>query len=153
MSRRKFTPLFTFTFISKLVGVSMTEEILILLAVLLLLFSMTAIQVMITMKNYGTVTALGGRDNIPYLQPGLGGRLHRAIANLKEGLHIFTPLILLTAILGISNDSTVLGAQIYLGARVLHPPLYLSGIVSLRTAAFTLGLFGLGLIARGLFVG
>lgn len=131
----------------------MTHEIMILFAVLLLLFLLTGIQVAITMKSYGTVTALGGRDEIPYLQPGRGGRLHRAIANLKEGLHIFTPLILLTAILGISNDATILGAQMYLIARLLHAPLYISGIVSLRTGAYFLGVLGLGLLVRGLFLG
>jgi uncharacterized MAPEG superfamily protein len=129
----------------------MTTEILILLAVLLFLFVLTAIQVVITMANFGTITALKGRDNIPYLQPGIGGRLHRAIANLREGLHIFTPLILLTAILGISNDHTVVGAQIYLIARLLHTPLYLLGVAGLRTGAFALGVLGLGLITWGLF--
>jgi uncharacterized MAPEG superfamily protein len=131
----------------------MTQEITMLLAVLGLLFVLTAIQVLITMKQYGNISALSGRDDIPHLQPGLGGRLHRAIANLKEGLHIFTPLVLLTAILGVSNSHTVLGAQIYLVARVLHAPLYLSGIVGLRTAAFAFGVLGLSLLAWGLFSG
>jgi len=131
----------------------MTQEISILLAVLLLLFILTCIQVVITMMNYGTVNSLGGRDNIPYLQPGHGGRLHRAIANLKEGLHFFVPLVLLTAISGVSNDNTILGSQLFLIARVLHAPLYLSGIVSLRTLAYMLGLLGLVLLVSGLFVG
>ena len=131
----------------------MTQEITMLLAVLLFLFVLTNIQVMITMKQYGILSALSGRDNIPHLQPGLGGRLHRAIANLKEGLHMFTPLVLLTAILGISNDHTVLGAQIYLAARILHAPLYLSGIAGLRTAAYAFGVLGLALLAWGLFSG
>jgi uncharacterized MAPEG superfamily protein len=131
----------------------MTQEIIILLAVLALLFVLTAIQVLITMKQYGNISALSGRDDIPHLQPGLGGRLHRAIANLKEGLHIFTPLVLLTAILGISNEYTVLGAQIYLVARILHAPLYLSGITGLRTLAFAIGVLGLSLLAWGLFSG
>jgi uncharacterized MAPEG superfamily protein len=90
----------------------MTQEITMLLAVLLFLFVLTAIQVMLTMKQYGNIKALSGRDDIPHLQPGLGGRLHRAIANLKEGLHIFIPLVLLTAILGVSNGYTVLGATV-----------------------------------------
>lgn len=131
----------------------MTQEITMLLAVLGLLFVLTAIQVLMTMKQYGNISALSGRDDIPHLQPGLGGRMHRAIANLKEGLHIFTPLVLLTAILGISNSYTVLGAQIYLVARLLHAPLYLSGIVGLRTAAFAFGVLGLSLLAWGLFSG
>ncbi len=131
----------------------MTQEIIMLLAVLLFLFVLTAIQVMITMKQYGNISALSGRDDIPHLQPGLGGRLHRAIANLKEGLHIFTPLVLLTAILGVSNGYTVLGAQIYLVARILHAPLYLSGIAGLRTLAFAIGVLGLCLLAWGLLSG
>jgi uncharacterized MAPEG superfamily protein len=131
----------------------MTQEITMLLAVLGLLFVLTAIQVLMTMKQYGNISALSGRDDIPHQQPGLGGRLHRAIANLKEGLHIFTPLVLLTAVLGVSNNYTVLGAQIYLVARVLHAPLYLTGIVGLRTAAFAFGVLGLSLLAWGLIGG
>lgn len=131
----------------------MTQEIMMLFAVLGLLFLLTCIQVVITMKNYGSVSALGGRDDIPYLQPGIGGRLHRAINNLKEGLHFFTPLVLLTAILRISNDNTILGAQFYFIARVLHAPLYLSGIVTLRTGAYSFGVLGLALLVWGLFTG
>ncbi len=131
----------------------MTQEITMLLAVLLFLFVLTAIQVMMTMKQYGNLSALAGRDDIPHLQPGLGGRLHRAIVSLKEGLHIFAPLVLLTAILGVSNDHTVLGAQIYLVARLLHAPLYLSGIPGLRTIAFAIGVLGLSLLAWGLLSG
>ena len=40
---------------------------------LLFLFVLTAIQVMMTMKQYGNLSALAGRDDIPHLQPGLGG--------------------------------------------------------------------------------
>ena len=131
----------------------MTQEILILMAVLLLLFVLTAIQVLLTMKIYGSITALKGRDDIPGLQPGVAGRLSRAIENLKESLHFFTPLILLTAILGVSNDHTVLGAQLYLVGRVLHAPFYLWGVAGARTAAYSLGFVGLALIAWGLFTG
>ncbi|MFT5098541.1 MAG: putative MAPEG superfamily protein [Flavobacterium sp.] len=130
----------------------MTQEIIILLAVLLLLFMLTSVQVLLMMKNNGTVTALGPRDHIPFPPPGVEGRLYRSIANLKEGLHFFIPLILLTAILGISNEATVLGAQLFLVGRILHTPLYLSGIVSLRTAAFGLATVGLFMIVWGLFI-
>ncbi|OUS31092.1 hypothetical protein A9Q99_04580 [Gammaproteobacteria bacterium 45_16_T64] len=81
----------------------------------------------------------------------MAGRLQRAIDNLKESLHFFVPLILLTAILNISNDSTVLGAQIYLFARILHTPLYLSGIAVPRTIAYSIGVIGMVLISYGLF--
>jgi uncharacterized MAPEG superfamily protein len=130
----------------------MTQEITILLAVLLLLYSLTAIQVILKMKSNGTVTALGPRDNIPFPPPGLEGRIYRAIDNLKESLHFFVPLILLTAILGISNQYTLLGAQIYLAGRVLHVPLYLWGIPGLRTAAYGLATVGLFMIIWGIFI-
>ncbi|MCJ8274529.1 MAG: MAPEG family protein [Psychrosphaera sp.] len=132
---------------------ALTQEVLILLAVLVYLFVLTGLQVMLTMKNFGTVTALKGRDNIPYIQPGIGGRLQRAIDNLKESLHFFTPLILLTAIVGASNDNTVLGAQIYLAGRILHAPLYLWSVSILRTGAYVVGLVGMTLIVLGLFGG
>jgi uncharacterized MAPEG superfamily protein len=130
----------------------MTQEIGILLAILLFLFTLTGIQVLLTIKNNGSVTALGPRDGIPFPPPGMQGRLYRAISNLKEGLQFFIPLVLLTAILGISNESTVLGAQLFLAGRILHTPLYLSGIVGLRTAAFGLATIGLFMIAWGLFI-
>jgi len=128
----------------------MSQEIIILLAVLLLFFTLTGIQVLLKMKSNGLATALGPRDSIPFPPPGIEGRIHRAIDNLRESLHFFTPLILLTAILGISNEATVLGAQIYLVARIFHAPLYLWGIPGLRTAAYGLGTVGMLVIAWGL---
>jgi uncharacterized MAPEG superfamily protein len=129
----------------------MTQEITILLAVLLLFLALTAVQVLLKMKSNGPVSALGPRDSIPFPPPGLEGRIYRAIDNLKESLHFFVPLILLTAILGISNEYTLLGAQIYLVGRILHAPLYLWGIAGLRTAAYCLGTVGMFMIAWGLF--
>ena len=43
----------------------MTQEITMLLAVLLFLFVLPAIQVMMTMKQYGNLSALAGRDDVP----------------------------------------------------------------------------------------
>jgi uncharacterized MAPEG superfamily protein len=128
----------------------MTQEITILLFVLLLLFALTAIQVLLKMNSSGAVMALGPRDSIPFPPPGIEGRIYRIIENLKESLHFFIPLILLTAILEISNETTVLGAQLYLVGRVLHVPLYLWGIPGLRTAAFGLGTVAMFMIAWGL---
>lgn len=131
----------------------MTQEIYILLTILLLLFLLSAVQIVMTMTNYGSLSVLGPRDDIPFIQPGMTGRLQRAIHNLRESLHIFTPLILLTAILSINNENTVLGAQVYLVGRVLHPLLYLSGIKSLRTLAYFIGVIGCIFIVMGLLEG
>ncbi|MGB1077529.1 MAG: MAPEG family protein, partial [Bdellovibrionales bacterium] len=104
-----------------------------------------------TAKTYGFKKAGGTREDIPFPQPGFGGTLYRAIANLKEGLFYFVPLVLLTAILDISNDYTVWGAQIYVIARFLHVPCYLMG-APLRGVTFGFATLGCVLLAYGLFV-
>ena len=127
----------------------MTTEITMLLIVLGLLFLLTFVQGAYTAKTYGIKKAGGTREDIPFPQPGFGGTLYRVIANLKEGLFYFVPLVLLTAILDVSNSYTVWGAQLYVIARVLHVPLYLAGSI-LRGAAFGLAVLGCGLLGYGL---
>lgn len=128
----------------------MTTEITMLLIVLGLLFVLTFIQGIYTAKTYGFKKAGGTRENIPFPQPGFGGTIYRAIANLKEGLFYFVPLVLLTSILDVSNSYTIWGTQLYVIARLLHVPLYLVGS-PVRGAAFGLAVLACGLLTYGLF--
>lgn len=130
----------------------MTIEIIVLLCALLLLFALVMSQGMYTAFTYGLVRGVGARDDIPFPQPGMGGRIHRTIVNYKESLFFFIPLILLTAILGVSNSYTVLGAQVYLAARIIFVPLYILGVPWLRSVVFFVAVLGVVSIAYGLFI-
>ena len=130
----------------------MTYEIIFLLLALLLLLAQTFAEGFITGRTYGLKTASEGRDDIPLIQPGKPGRLYRAIQNYKENLFYFIPLVLLTAILDVSNNFTVAGVTLFLIARIVYVPLYVFSVPWFRGVAFGFGLIGCFSIAYGLFL-
>jgi uncharacterized MAPEG superfamily protein len=89
--------------------------------------------------------ALGPRDHAPPL-PALGGRAERALHNLQEALPVFLTAALLHVIQGTAEGQATLGAQIFLAARVLYVPAYLSGVPGLRSAVWIASWAGLGLL-------
>jgi len=117
------------------------------LAILLVLI---LVQVTTLVITKGLPAAAGNRDGLSSDKPGFPGRLDRAIENLKESLFFFIPLVIFAAILGVSNEMTVMGAQLFVGARLVHAFLYLAGIPWLRTFAFLAGLVGIIMVALGL---
>jgi len=66
-------------------------------------------------------------------------RAKRAHANAVEGLAVFAPLVLIAAAVGASSAGTVLAAQGYLAARLVHYAAYVAGVPGLRTVAFLAG--------------
>jgi uncharacterized MAPEG superfamily protein len=75
---------------------------------------------------------LGPRDN-PRPLTVVGGRAERALANLQEALPIFLALALLNLIVGTAAATALTGGWIFLVARVLYVPAYLSGVPVIRT--------------------
>lgn len=75
---------------------------------------------------------LGPRDHESPLTV-VGGRAARALANLQEALPVFLALALMNLILGTAAAMALTGAWIFLVARVLYVPVYLSGVPVLRT--------------------
>lgn len=90
------------------------------------------------------VDMLGPRDDWKPLT-GVGGRAQRALANMQEALPVFLTLALLNLILGTGALATT-GAIVFLVARVLYVPAYLSGIVGVRTLFWMASLVGLVLM-------
>jgi len=86
--------------------------------------------------------ALGPRDELPP-QSRLGGRAERALANMHEALPLFLALALLNLITQTTGALAVTGAWVFLVARVLYVPAYLSGVTGLRTAVWIAGWVGL----------
>lgn len=95
---------------------------------------------------------LGNRDDPP--EPSiLAGRLERARNNMLEALPIFLPLALMALIKGGDTGKVAHAATIFLVARVLYVPAYVSGIVGLRSAVWLVSVGGLAMMAIGLMEG
>jgi len=91
----------------------------------------------------GLPWGLSNRDD-PATIDGWRARLKRAYANHAENTLIFAAIVIPVSLAGISNEMTVLGAQIFLGARIVHALVYVSGItaLALRTLAYFAGVIG-----------
>lgn len=97
-------------------------------------------------KQYGTNWNMGARDEtLPPLNP-VAGRLARAQANFQETLPIAIVALIGVVVAGRSSDMTMLGAHIWLGARILYLPVYALGIPKIRTLIFLVSLVGLGMV-------
>jgi uncharacterized MAPEG superfamily protein len=92
---------------------------------------------------------LGNRDHVrPYTT--LGARAVRALANMQEAMPVFLGLALLNMIVAPDAPDAITGAWIFLIARVIYVPVYLSGVSVLRTLVWAGGLVGLLIMAAPL---
>jgi uncharacterized MAPEG superfamily protein len=85
---------------------------------------------------------LGPRDH-PQPLTVVGGRAERALANIKEALPIFLALALLNLIVGTAAAMALTGGWVFLVARVLYVPAYLSGVPVIRTLIWVASWAGL----------
>ncbi len=119
----------------------MTAEIAMLVYATALLFILVVIQDIAGILSQGLVTMAGSRDNLG--EPGVfEARTKRLVDNHREGLLMFAPLVIATALTGISTELTVLGAQLFFYSRVAHAVAYLSGVPWLRPAFWLIGIAG-----------
>lgn len=86
----------------------------------------------------GVKDAVGYPEN-PKPQSAWAMRLQKAHGNAVENLAVFATLVLAAHAAGISNESTVLAAQLYFWARLLHAVAYTLAWPWVRTLAFTAG--------------
>jgi uncharacterized MAPEG superfamily protein len=89
--------------------------------------------------------ALGPRDERPP-QSQMGARAERALANMHEALPVFLALALLNLVVKTAGPLAINGAWVFLVARILYVPAYLSGITGVRTAIWIVGWVGLVLM-------
>ena len=120
----------------------MSTELWMLVGSVLVLFAILLLQVVNIIFTIGIVAGVGNREDFPSPMPGLGGRAERAVRNHVEGLAVFAPLVMTAAVTGVSNDLTVLGAELYLAGRIAHAILYLIGVPWIRSLAFGVGVAG-----------
>ena len=93
----------------------------------------------------GLAKLVGNRDDMPKIT-GWGGRACRAHMNMLENIALFAPLVLVAVVAGKTNDMTLLGAQLFLWARVAYAVIYVAGITWVRTLVWFASVVGLILI-------
>lgn len=87
----------------------------------------------------------GNREGMPPLT-GWAGRALRAHHNMLESLVLFAALVLVAVASQKTSATTLLGAQIFLWARVAYAVIYVIGIPWLRTAVWFASVIGLVMI-------
>lgn len=111
--------------------------------------ALTVVQMLIAVSGatlqVGLPKLASNRDNVPPFT-GWVGRADRAHHNMLENLVLFAALVLIAVLAGKTNSNTLLGAQIFLWARVAYAVIYLIGIPWLRTGVWTVSIVGLLLI-------
>ena len=127
----------------------MNNEIPIELSLLIWTAALTILQMLVSalgsISQIGLTTLAGNRDNLTETT-GWASRAQRAHRNMLESIAVFAILVMSAHHLNISNDMTVLGAQLFFWGRVAFSIIYLAGIPWVRTAAWGLSLVGLILI-------
>lgn len=93
----------------------------------------------------GLGTLAGNREGLPEIR-GWAGRAVRAHRNMLENLVLFAILVLVAVAAGKTNSATLMGAQIFLVARIAYALVYIAGIPWLRTAVWGISVLGLAMI-------
>jgi len=89
---------------------------------------------------------VGDRDKLPELSV-VAGRLDRAKTNMLEALPIFLALALLALVRGGDTGMEAQAATVFLIARVVYVPAYVSGIPMLRSLVWLVGTASLVMMA------
>ena len=129
----------------------MTVELTVLIAGFGLAMFMSSVLLFRAMRQqWGFKAMFGNREGLPALT-GWGGRVVRAYGNLMDNLLIYGGVVLTAHVAGISNETTVLGAEIFLVSRVIHAVTYIGGVPVIRTFAYVGGAVGIIMIVTQLF--
>ncbi|HEY2071039.1 MAG TPA: MAPEG family protein [Rhizomicrobium sp.] len=110
-----------------------------------------------------TMASVGGRgmpwgtgprdEGWPPLKNKYAARLERAYKNFVETFPFFAAAVLLAHALDKSTHNSVLGAQIYLWARVAYVPAYVIAIPLLRTLIWTASIVGIVMVLSAVWPG
>lgn len=128
----------------------MTPELTYLAYSIALFFGIVMIQATTGIANNGGIAMANNRDN---LKPPtvLQARTKRLTDNYRENLWFFAPLILIAAVAGISNQWTMLGAQVFFFSRLAHAIVYIAGWPFIRPLFWFAGVIACVLIFLALF--
>lgn len=128
----------------------MPTELTMLAASAVLTFILAFPSAFCLMFTKGIPFAAGNRDE-PYELPAWAERSSRAHRNMLENFPVFLALVLVVELGGATNETTALGATLFLWGRVAHAILYIAGVAWVRTAAYFVSVAGLLMIASEIF--
>ena len=123
----------------------MKPELTLLTCAVVLTLVQALVAVQGALMQVGLPMLAGNREGMPEIT-GWGGRAARAHRNMLENLVLFAALMLVAVVAGRTNATTLLGAQIFLYARLAYAVVYLIGIPWLRTATWGVSVVGLAMI-------
>ncbi len=128
----------------------MSVELRYLAYTILLFFVVMLIQANAGIANNGPVAMMNNRDKLK--EPTVfQARMKRLTDNFRENLWFFAPLILIAAISNISNQWTVLGAQVFFWSRLGHAVWYIGGWPIARPLFWLAGIIACAIIFLTLF--
>jgi len=117
----------------------LTPELYVLTLTAVATLLMWAPYIVARILTHGLAGAMANPDPAARPDPAWADRARRAHANAVENLAVFAPLVIVAALVGVSTPATILAAQVYLGARLIHYVVYTAGIPVVRTLAFGVG--------------
>ena len=125
----------------------MTIELWVLVWSSVLMFALIAMTSSGNLMTMGMAWGLGNRDEAS-TAPGWMARARRAYLNLLENLVLYGGIAVPAHLAGVHNEMTILGAQIFLIARLVHAATYVAGltVLGVRTLAYFAGVIGTALI-------
>ncbi|HUQ74706.1 MAG TPA: MAPEG family protein [Burkholderiales bacterium] len=123
----------------------MKPELMLLVWAVLLTFVQMLVAVSGATLQVGLPALAGNREGLVPCT-GWAGRAARAHHNMLENLVLFAALVLVAVVAGKTNGTTLLGAQIFLWARVAYAIVYVAGIPWLRTGLWFVSVIGLAMI-------
>jgi uncharacterized MAPEG superfamily protein len=111
--------------------------------------ALTVVQMLIAVTGatlqVGLPKLAGNREGMPPLT-GWVGRAERAHYNMLESLVLFAALVLILVLTNKTNSTTLIGAQLFVWARLAYAVIYLAGIPWLRTLVWFVSMIGHALI-------
>ena len=123
----------------------MKPELMLLAWAALLTFVQAVVAAQGAFNQVGLSTLAGNREGLPEIK-GWGGRAARAHRNMLENLVLFAALVIVAVLADKTNGTTLLGAQIFLWARVAYAVVYVAGIPWLRTGVWAVSIVGLAMV-------
>ena len=134
-------------------GVSNSVELQMLFCAIALGIVQLLVAVLASVGRRGMPWAIGPRDEAGAPLGKFGGRLERAYRNFLETFPFFAAAVLLAHALDKSTHNSVLGAQLYVWARLLYIPAYVFAIPFLRTLIWLAGLVGIAMVMSSIWPG
>jgi uncharacterized MAPEG superfamily protein len=123
----------------------MKPELMLLVWATLLTVVQAVVAAQGAMGQVGLSALAGNREGLPEIK-GWGGRAARAHRNMLENLVLFAALVLVAVVAEKTNNTTLLGAQIFFWARLAYALVYVAGVPWLRTGVWVVSVVGLAMI-------